>query len=252
MIPENYNSKALVEMWGDFISWEKRRRGENGFIANELKKFGCKTIFDSCLGDGADSIYLLKNKFNVTSNDIDELFIKKAKENAEHYELSLNITSFDWRELEKHFPPARFDAVTCLGNSITYLFDRKDQQKTIQNFKHILKTGGILMIDERNYQYILDNKKEILGDGKFRYSGRYVYCGDKVHGKPIVITPENVRMEYIDETTGNKGYLNLYPFKKGELLELLQDSGFKEIETYSDYQKPVDDNADFYQYICIK
>jgi hypothetical protein len=32
------HSDALVEMWGDFIDWQARRKGENGFLANTLKE----------------------------------------------------------------------------------------------------------------------------------------------------------------------------------------------------------------------
>ncbi len=113
---ENYNSKVLVEMWADFIDWNKRRLGENGFLLNTLKKFHCKKIFDACLGDGADSIHLLKNRFNVTSNDLDNLFIQKAKENANKHNVTLNITEYDWRDLDKHFEDESFDAIFCLGN----------------------------------------------------------------------------------------------------------------------------------------
>lgn len=91
----------------------------------------------------------------------------------------------------------------CLGNSLTYLFNQKDQTKTLRNFLLILREGGILIIDKRNYQYILDKRDEIL-KGKFRYSGKFVYCGDKVHGKPIEISKDKVRMEYTDERTGKK------------------------------------------------
>jgi len=249
---ENYNSKVLVEMWTDFINWDKRRLGEGGFLLNTLKKFHCQKIFDSCLGDGADSIYLLKNGFNVTSNDLDNLFIQKAKEFAKKHNVTLNITEYDWRELDKHFQEKSFDAVLCLGNSLTYLFDKKDQLKTLKNFLKIIKNNGILIIDERNYQYFLDKREEILRQGKFRYSGKYVYCGDKVHGKPIEISDDKVRMEYTDEKTGKVGHLVLYPFKRGELLNLLQEAGFTKIEQYSDYKKGFDKNADFYQYVCVK
>jgi len=56
--PKNIESKTLVEMWTDFIDWKKRRLGEGGFIIKTLKHFGCKKIFDACLGDGSDSIHL--------------------------------------------------------------------------------------------------------------------------------------------------------------------------------------------------
>lgn len=250
--PENYNSKVLVEMWADFINWDKRRLGENGFLLNTLKKFHCQKIFDACLGDGADSIHLLKNWFNVTSNDLDKLFIQKAKDNAKKHNVTLNITKFDWRNLDKHFQEKSFDAVFCLGNSLTYLFKKKDQLKTLKNFLKIIKDNGILIIDERNYQYFLDKREEILKEQKFRYSGQYVYCGDTVHGKPIEISDDKVRMEYTDEKTGKVGYLVLYPFKRGELLNLLKKAGYTKIEQYSDYKKEYNPYADFYQYVCVK
>lgn len=243
---ENYNSKIFIKMWADLVDWKKRRQGENGFLLDTLKKFKCQKIFDACLGDGVDSIYLLENGFNVTSNEIDYLFIQKAKENAGKHNVTLNITGYDWRDLDKHIEENSFDAIFCLGNSLTYLYNKKDHLKTLKNFLRIIKDNKILIIDERNYQGILDKREEILNNGQFQYSGK------KVHGKPVEISDYKVRFEYKDERTQKKGYLVLYPFKKGELLNLLKEAGFTEIEQYSDYKKGFDPDADFYQYICLK
>lgn len=247
---DNYNSKVLVDMWGDFIDWDKRRAGEEGFLLEQLKN--CQKIFDACLGDGADSIHLLQNGFDVTSNDLDETFIRKAQANAEKNNVKLKITQHDWRDLDEHFENNIFEAVICLGNSLTYLFKKDEQLKTLKNFLAILKTDGALIIDERNYQYILDNREEILHHEQFEYTGRYVYCGNKVHGKPIEISDEKVKMEYTDDTSDKKGYLVLYPFKQGELLNLLKEAKFADIKQYSDYQEGFNPRADFYQYVCKK
>jgi len=247
--PENYNSKALVDLWGEFIDWEKRRLGENGFLTSKLRQYECEKIFDACLGEGVDSIHLLKEGFDVTSNDIDLLFIKKAYENAK--EVTLKVTQHDWRELDKHFVGESFDAVCCLGNSLTYLFNKEGRLKTLRNFRHMLKEGKILIIDERNYQYMLDKRDEIL-EGKFRYSGKYVYCGRHVHGRPIEIFNDKVRMEYTDERTGQKAHLVFYPFKRDELFELIKEAGFEVIDQFSDYEKGYNPDADFYQYVCMK
>jgi len=249
---QNYHSKVLVEMWTDFVNWKMRRKGENGFLLKQLNKRKCQKIFDACLGDGVDSIYLLKRGFDIISNDLDKLFIRKAKQNAKKNRVKLSITDYDWRRLDKHFKPNSFDTVLCLGNSLTYLFKKTDRLRTLRNFKRILRSGGVLIIDERNYQYILDKREEILNKHKFSYSGKFVYCGDKVHGKPIEISNDKVHMEYTDKRTGKKGHLILYPFKRRELLNLIKEAGFTKIEQYSDYKKGFNKTADFYQYICIK
>ena len=60
-------------------------------------------------------------------------------------------------------PENGFDAVICLGNSFAHLpdfsGDLASQRLAIQNFKDILKPGGVLFIDHRNYDYIIDTGK---------------------------------------------------------------------------------------------
>lgn len=56
-----------------------------------------------------------------------------------------------------------FDAVICLGNSFAHLMDSStDQRKhkiAIRNFERCLKPGGILLIDHRNFDNILETGK---------------------------------------------------------------------------------------------
>ena len=52
-----------------------------------------------------------------------------------------------------------YDAVICLGNSFAHLpdFNRdgKVHSLALQNFESLVKPGGILLIDHRNYDAIL-------------------------------------------------------------------------------------------------
>ena len=56
-----------------------------------------------------------------------------------------------------------FDAIICMGNSFAHLpdfsGDQHDQRSAISNFHSLLKPGGILVIDHRNYDYILEYGK---------------------------------------------------------------------------------------------
>lgn len=249
--PENYGSQGLIEIWDGLVNWEKRREGENGFLVRQLQAHDVCYIFDACLGDGCDSIYLIRQGFHVTSNEIDVSFMAKAFENANQADVLLRVTALDWCELDTKIPEGYFDSVTCLGNSFTYLFTEESRLRALKQFKRILKDDGILIVDERNYQYMLDNRQAIL-DGNFQYSGQYVYCGDRVHGRPIVITDQEVKMEYTDSMTGEKYYLTFYPFKRGELKNLLEKAGFKSVSQFSDYQAGENPYADFHQYVAQK
>ncbi len=248
---ENYHSKAFVEILPDFIGWVGRRKAEGGFLKKILEKNNCRKVFESSLGDGCDSIYLLKEGFDVTSNDLDLDFIKKAQQNARNQRVKLNITSFDWRRLGTKIEKESFDAVLCLGNSLTYLFRRKDQLKTLRQFYTILKKNGVLLIDERNYQFFLDNSEKFLGEN-YVCRKKVVYCGEKVDAKPVFISKNKIVFEYFHKEKKIKSRLILYPFKDGELLALLKEAGFKKIQQFSDFKKGKDNKADFFTYVAYK
>ncbi len=238
-------------MWRDFVDWEARLNSpEIPFLVRQFRNRTAQ-VLDACLGDGFDSIQLLKQGMNVTSNDIDPHFIEKALENASHNGVTLNVTTHNWLEIDRQFPEDHFGGIFCLGNSLTYLFSQKDQLRALENFRKILAKDGVLIIDERNYQYFLDKREQIL-EGDFNYSHQVVYCGKKVDGRPIEISDQKVVMQYTHAETGERGYLELYPFKRGELRKLLKRAGFQIIHQYSDYQETFNPDADFYQYVCAK
>lgn len=53
-----------------------------------------------------------------------------------------------------------FDAVICLGNSFAHMLDsfgdQREQKLAITNFEKCVKPGGLLLIDHRNYDNIID------------------------------------------------------------------------------------------------
>ena len=55
----------------------------------------------------------------------------------------------------------RYDAVLCLGNSFAHMPDADGnltlQKTALESFKEMLNPGGILIIDHRNFDVILDS-----------------------------------------------------------------------------------------------
>lgn len=60
-------------------------------------------------------------------------------------------------------PKGGFDALICMGNSFAHLPDTDGTQvvhyQAIENFFDCLRPGGILVIDHRNYDYIVAGNK---------------------------------------------------------------------------------------------
>lgn len=244
----DFSSESLLALWEDFVDREKRLTGPDAqFLTEKLRRHFGQRILDASLGDGIDSVQLLQKGHRVISNEVDPVFMQRAIENAENAGLELNLTSYNWLNLG--FESESFGAVYCMGNSLTYLLDPDDQLTALREFHRVLIPGGSLLVDERNYQYFLDEREAIL-EGNFRYSGDYVYRGAKVKGWPIAIGDKEVIMRYEHEETGQRAHLRLYPFKRGELMDRIREAGFSEVEQYSNYLPGHNSEADFHQYLC--
>lgn len=247
----NENSRKLAGMWGAFVDRDRRLLTEGPFLLEQLGKRGCRRVFDAALGDGAVSIFLVKNGFEVVSNELDSEFRKVALENAGRDGIRLNVTAHYWQDLHRHFGQGSFDAVICEGNSLCCEPSPKGRRKAVQNFHYVLGQEGMLEIDERNFGYILGQRETILG-GNFRYSSNFIYCGGRIHALPVRILDREVVMQYTDEKDGKRGYLSIYPFKEGELVSLLRSAGFSSVESFSDFKPGFDASADFHMHVAAK
>ena len=250
---------GLAENWDRFVGKEGKENRKN-FLVGILKEHEGKKIFDAGLGSGGDSISLSKEGFSVASNEIDGDLAERARQNATREGVELDISSMDWRNLEQ-IEDGSFDSVILLGNSLTHLFDKEDQLKALSEFHRILREGGVLIIDERNYQDILDRREEIASDPLNNFqprhkneSGRATYNEEGVRAIPTEISDNRIKISYLDSDSNQwiQGFLDLYPFKRGELQGLLQETGFSKIDQFSDFQEGFDPQADFYEYVAVK
>lgn len=143
--------------------------------------------------------------------------------------------------------PSYFDAITCLGNSLTLLFNREARLSALRSFRAALKPKGRLIIDQRNYPLLFLSDQS---GRNYSWSGEVVYCGKgEIDAYPVSISDEEVVMEYRDRKSDERVRLSLYPFKDGELESLLHEAGFEAISTYGDYRRHFY-NPEFFTHVC--
>ena len=244
---EHYQAEYVenfVERWDELIDWEARAEGEGQFFIDKLKEMGKVSILDAAAGTGFHSVQLLKAGFDVTTADGNAQMLVKAFENAKNHGYVMRTVHADWRWLNRDVQDQLFDAVICLGNSFTHLHEEHDRRRALAEFYAVLKHDGVLIIDQRNYDSILD-------DG-FKSKHKYYYCGDKVSAEPIYVDDGLARFEYSFED-GSKHHLNMFPLRKDYLRGLIYDAGFQRIETFGDFQETYqDDEPAFFVHIAHK
>ena len=235
--------KTFVELWDDLIDWDARSESEGAFFIDILKERGKHKVLDVATGTGFHSVRLLEAGFDVTSVDGNAEMLVKAFENAKTRGHILSTIHADWRWLNRdvHY---KYDAIICLGNSFTHLHDEHDRRRALAEFYAALKHDGILILDQRNYDAILD-------DG-FKTKHKYYYCGDQVTAEPDHMDEGLARFKY-SFPDGSEHYLNMFPLRKDYTRKLLSEAGFQQIKTYGDFQETYHDSEpDFLVHIAEK
>ncbi len=235
--------RGFVDKWDDLIDWEARAKSEGRFFIDVLKARDKRSVLDVATGTGFHSIQLMKAGFDVTSADGSAEMLARAFENGREQGLLLKTVHADWRWLNKDIH-GKYDAIICLGNSFTHLFDENDRRRALAEFYAALKHDGILIIDQRNYDRILD-------DG-FASKHKYYYCGDQVTAEPEYVDESLARFEY-SFPDGSKYHLNMFPLRKNYVRRLLRDVGFQQVHSYGDFQEEGEEtDPDFFVHVAEK
>ena len=235
--------RGFVEKWDELIDWDQRWASEGNFFIEQLKSRGAQRILDVAAGTGFHSVRLIEAGFDVVSADGSPYMLSRAFENGRKRGHVLRTVQADWRWLNRDIM-GRFDAVICLGNSFTHLFDEVDRRKTLAEFYSALVHDGVLILDQRNYDAILDHG--------FNSKHKYYYCGEQVTAEPEHVDPGLARFKY-EFNDGTEYHLNMYPLRKNYTRNLMKEVGFQDIQTYGDFQETYRENEpDFFVHIASK
>ena len=234
---------GFVDKWDELIDWDARAKSEGDFFIDVLKKQGAQRILDVATGTGFHSCRLIEAGFQVVSADGSPEMLAKAFENGRQRGHILRTVQADWRWLNRDVF-GKFDAVICLGNSFTHIFNERDRRKALAEFYAALRHDGILMVDQRNYDGILDRG--------FTSKHTYYYCGDDVSAEPEHVDEGLARFRY-SFSDGSRYYLNMFPLRREYARGLMYDVGFQEVRTYADFQESHQtDDPDFFIHVASK
>ncbi|MGJ3262351.1 MAG: class I SAM-dependent methyltransferase, partial [Salinarimonas sp.] len=235
--------KTFVEKWDELIDWEARAESEGDFFIDVLRARGKHKILDVACGTGFHSVRLTQAGFDVTSVDGSAAMLAQAFENARARNMIPKLVQADWRWLNRDIQ-GKYDAIICLGNSFTHIHDEADRRRALAEFYAALKHDGILILDQRNYDAILDQG--------FSTKHKFYYCGDRVSAEPEYIDDGLARFKY---TFPDKSEytLNMFPLRKAYTRRLMEEAGFQRIRTYGDFQETFEDiEPDFFIHVAEK
>lgn len=271
-VKDQYADGKAAKVWKKFIGdSNERTQNYKDFLMGLLKSHGCKSVLDTACGTGIDSMMLVDEGFKVVSVDASDKMLKHAlkarwekRKDPKYDEWVIEEANWEtvYHDIQSFTPGASFDAVICLGNSFAHLLDEHGDQRVqrtaLENFAKCLKPGGLLLIDHRNYDSMIDS-------GATPGNSIYYNCKHPVDIKTSVLVvrgkPELVTLDYcIDVTEGyeqDKSEFRLcyYPHKLTKFTQMLNEVFGKRAkhEIYADF-KPIRQvtNPAFYIHVMEK
>jgi ubiquinone/menaquinone biosynthesis C-methylase UbiE len=108
-------------------------------LIRQYKRSKGKWLLDVACGTGSHLKYL-QNHYQVEGLDLNQKFLKLARQKLPGIPLHQgNMADFDLNK--------RYDVITCLFSSIGYVQTYPQLVRVIQNMKHHLKPGGLIIIE---------------------------------------------------------------------------------------------------------
>jgi len=140
---------SIYEGFTDFYVrgiWPEFSRKMAEILPGVLKRLEAspKSILDVACGEGTFAVAQAKAGYKITGIDASSRMLKKAQEKALKENLDIRFILRDMRKLAFN---EEFDLATCWFDSLNYLLETSDLEKTFAGVWHSLKAGGLFIFD---------------------------------------------------------------------------------------------------------
>ncbi|MDO5718537.1 MAG: class I SAM-dependent methyltransferase [Tissierellia bacterium] len=191
------------------------------FLANSCEGY---KILDIAAATGAVANGLKAMGYDIKAIDLEDEMVEIAKRRDLDAEV-MNMMDIDSIK-------EKFDLVYCIGNSIPHLDNLDQIRDFLKKVRKIIDRGKIV-IQWINFEKFLINKSEYLGNlptienENVKFTRKYYRSGDKI------------RFNTILEADGERIENNelLYPLTKGDMIRILEELGYKDIEVFGGFDK---------------
>jgi SAM-dependent methyltransferase len=237
-----------AELYDLFYS-EKPYAAEAKFVDKCLRKNSdgpCQRLLDVACGTGRHAFAFEKLGYKVVAVDHSKDMLVRARATASEAKSKVRFRLADMRTLD--FKDGEFDAAVCLFDSIGYVRSTAAVRQTLKLIRGKLRPGGLLVFEYWHAPTFLQH-----------YSPVRVRRWDLPQGQILRISETSLdrrrrlahvtysvceldadgRYRSFEETQSNRY------FKRGEMNEYLEDSGFATIRSFGgfSFNKKLDDRA---------
>ncbi|MFN8080090.1 MAG: DUF664 domain-containing protein [Kineosporiaceae bacterium] len=111
-------------------------------------------VLDCACGSGQLAVGLAASGFEVAATDASPAMIARTRDLAAEHRVSLTTAVCTWQSLPAPEAPGPFDAVFCVGNSISHAAGRAARRTALAAMANLLSPNGVLAITARDWEQV--------------------------------------------------------------------------------------------------
>jgi SAM-dependent methyltransferase len=113
-------------------------------------------VLDCSAGTGELAVGLRLNGYDVTATDASDAMIERTRQLAGARGVALRAEVCRWEQLVEQGWSNSFDAVWCVGNSLSHAPGQAGRRAALGQMAGVLRPGGLLVLTSRNWELVRD------------------------------------------------------------------------------------------------
>lgn len=158
----------LSEDYDRFVNWPSRLAGEMPWLETQLASVGVREVLDAACGTGQHVLALAQRGYQVSGADLSQAMITQARANAASAGQAVEFVVAGFGGLAPVFGHSKFKALLCLGNSLPHVLSTQELSSALADFSACLRPGGLLVLQNRNFDAILSRRERWMEPQGFR------------------------------------------------------------------------------------
>jgi glycine/sarcosine N-methyltransferase len=233
---EMYDS--LSKDYDYFVNWPERLAYELPFIEAQIGSVTGSSrsakVLDAACGTGMHAIALAQRGYAAAGTDLSAGMIEQAVANAASAGVQADFQVAGFGALAERF--AGYDALLCLGNSLPHVLDLGQLAKTLSDFAACLRPGGLLLLQQRNFDAVLAQRARWMkseragraGEQEWLFVRFYDFDPDGLLTFNIITLARAGQGDWGQKVDSTR----LCPLRQDELSPALEAAGFDRIFCY--------------------
>jgi glycine/sarcosine N-methyltransferase len=237
---------SLGSDYDRMVSWEQRLAREEAFFQRVFDENGARAVLDAACGTGVHAIAFARRGLRSAGADLSPAMIERARENARAAAVHVDFKVAAFGELAGKFAEP-FDAITCLGNSLPHLIDDASLAACLADFASLLRPGGVLVIQNRNYDRLLRERQRFMPLAS-REDGEGETLFLRITGFPADAASESIELTIVTLRKQGGSWSQsvkstpLRAMRRSSLERALSAAGFASVDVYGSFAgTPYDD-----------